>query len=62
MKLTEELIKGINATDGKTCEFSIPRTREGKDRKEELISVLKENHIENIIHVGACGHLNSIQK
>lgn len=62
MKLSTELMERLNATDGKGYKFHIPKAREGKDRKNEVIGVLKELGAENIIHVGACGHLRSIQE
>lgn len=62
MKITKELLEDVKASDGHLYKLYIPKTREGKDRKSEVIDVLKEAQCENIIHVGACGHLNKIKK
>lgn len=62
MKISKKLLDEVKAGDGHLFKFQIPKTRYGKDRKSEVIEVLKEIHCENVIHVGACGHLNSIKK
>lgn len=62
MEISEAILKEIKSSDGHLCKFHIPKTRKGKDRKSEVIDVLKKLGCENIIHVGACGHLKGIQK
>ena len=62
MKVPKELIEEIKSSDGHLYKLHIPKTKEGKDRKNEVIQVLKELECENIIHVGACGHLKGIQR
>lgn len=62
MKISKELLEEIKASDGHLYKLHVPKTREGKDRKSEVIDVLKEMECENIIHVGACGHLDGIKK
>lgn len=62
MEISKAILEEVKSSDGHLCDFFIPKTREGKDRKNEVIDVLKKLGCENIIHVGACGHLKGIQK
>ena len=60
MKIDDSMREKLLKTGGGLVKFEIPRSREGKDRKSELILLLKEYNVENIIHVGCCGHYKNL--
>lgn len=62
MKITKEVKETLKTTDGHSYKFNIDISREGIDRKNQMIKVLKKINCENIIHIGCCGHLNNIQR
>lgn len=62
MIISEDVKKTLVMTDGHMFRFSISTSREGKDRKRQVIDVLKELNADNIIHIGCCGHLANIKR
>ena len=60
MKIDAFIREKLSKTDGEMVDFKIPRSRDGKDRRSEMLLLLKEYNVENIIHVGCCGHLNNL--
>lgn len=60
MKIDNSIKRTLQQTDGELISFKIPRLRDGKDRRTEMISLLKEYNVGNIIHVGCCGHLKNL--
>lgn len=62
MRIDEEIRKELLSSDGHMGEITFSSEVCPLPRREGTIKILKEMGVNNIVHIGCCGHLHNIKK